>query len=128
MDGRLKMGRSLTAQNESLPVMDVDLDNDSTISITGDWTTLTTVINETGKFAWSYIRLSNVTAENYDFKLTVDGVVIWDYTEAVLGNTPLMGANTSESPLFMCKSSFKLEVKSTTDVNSTITVDLRPIL
>lgn len=127
MDGRHNMGRSLTTDDTQLPVMSVDTDNDAAVDITSDWTTLTTLVNEVGSFCWSFMRIANPTVENYDFKLTIDDVVVWDYTFAVLGDFNLMGANANESPLFSCKRNVKFEAKSTTDVSTTLTMDLRPI-
>ena len=110
-----------------LPELAVDTNDTGTISITGDFTTLTTVVNATGKFAFSYIRLQAATAENYTFILTIDGVEIWNVVKAIAGtNTDIFGS-LAASPLYECKESFKLEIQSTTDTSTTAVIGLRAI-
>ncbi len=121
------MAIELSGKINRLPRLAVDTAN-AGFSTTGDFTTLTTVVNETGRFAFENVRLTGATVEDYDFVLTIDGVEKWNFTQAILGaNTDIFGTLTG-SPLYLVKTSFKLEVKSTTDVSSTVQVGLRKIL
>lgn len=120
---------SITVDGGSAAELAVDLNNDGVLTFTGDTTgALTTVFNESGRFALSFIRLSGATAENMDLKLTIDGEVKWDYTAAIFGsNTNLLGSNSGDSPYFIVKSDFLLQAQAATDTSVTFTCGLRRI-
>ena len=112
-----------------LPRLAVDTADTGVISVTGDFTTSTTIADVTGKFAFSFIRLSGATAEDYTFILTIDGVEVWNVVKAIAGtNSDIFGTDAGGAPLFDVLTSFKLEVESTTDISSTIAIGLRKIL
>ena len=92
---------------------------------------LQTALTATGKFEFSYLRISSNTAEATTVKLTIDGVVIWND----VGFTPgtqifLYNANSSittvEAPKLV-ETSFLLEMQTLTDTSITVNYGLRPI-
>jgi hypothetical protein len=91
----------------------------------------TTALSLTGKFAIGLICFENLTSEPIDFRLTIDGVVIWDDAQSSGQSRPLLGDNTTGDRLrqyIICKSSLLLEIRTTTDTSVQLFYDARPIL
>lgn len=97
----------------------------------------TTMLSLTGKFAISALIYKNMISESKNFKLTIDGVAIWDATRATSGtNLNLLGVGGSQlnsstainDIVIFCNTSLLLQITST----STDSIDLqylaRPIL
>lgn len=91
---------------------------------------LTVALSLTGKFTVSYLVFEDLTSEQITIKLTIDGDIVWNDTftsgasQALLGNTtPFVIPE-----LYMCKSSFLLEVQTLTDTNISLIYQARPIL
>ncbi len=85
---------------------------------------LTTALSLTGNFAVSYLAFRWQTAESNRYKLTVDGVVIWDDTKVAdvgvdvfLGGVSISGALYPSDITIECESSLLLEVHTATDTN-----------
>ncbi len=85
---------------------------------------LTTALSLTGNFAVSYLAFHRQTAESNRYKLTVDGVVIWDDTKVAstgvdvfLGNVNVSGTLYSSDTVIECKNSLLLEVHTATDTD-----------
>jgi len=95
---------------------------------------LTTVLNLTGKFAIPFLELRDIANENVTIKLTIDGVVIWNAADDIFNNwIPLIGvqnntATIASSEVVLCESSFKLEVKTTSDSSISCSFIARPII
>lgn len=90
--------------------------SDTNIAVVGG--ALSTVKSLTGKYAISYLNASNLLSESMTWKLTVDGVVVWNSVGSGAGTELLLGslnnsANISE--VIGCNSSFLLEVTTTSD-------------
>ncbi len=95
---------------------------------------LTTALSLTGKFMIDLLRFDGLLAESMIFKLTVDGVVIWNDTFTPASNLLLIGndntagiASAGMSPI-QCDSSLLLEVQTTTDTSINLYYLARPIL
>lgn len=95
---------------------------------------LVTAISLTGRYIISAISITNATTQNYTFKLTVDGVVIWNSSNTfetdsnIFGNIATTISSNSNSDSFICNSSLLLETSSTTDTSYRINYIARPIL
>ncbi|MCP4881188.1 MAG: hypothetical protein GY905_11630 [Gammaproteobacteria bacterium] len=85
---------------------------------------LTTALSLTGNFAVSYLAFYDQAAESNRYKLTVDGVVIWDDTKVAaagvdvfLGDVNISGTLYPSDITIECESSLLLEVHTATDTN-----------
>ena len=77
----------------------------------------------------SLMALFGATNEFWNFRLTVDGVVIWDGGQTTTsGNIYLYGGQNGNDIPFVCNSSLLLEVRSTSDTSVSMNYIARPIL
>ena len=92
---------------------------------------LTTVLSLTGKYAIDLLRFDGLASESMTFKLTIDGVVIWNDTFSPSAGLRLFGSNTatnSSTPSTMqCDASLLLEVQTTADASIGLYYVARPI-
>ena len=97
---------------------------------------LTTAINLSGKWEVSAAAFRNLTAESSTFKLTVDGVVIWNAAKVTGTAQVLLGGalnsadtdvNNYDTPI-QCNTSFLLEIQTTSDNSISFEWMGRPIL
>jgi len=92
---------------------------------------LVTALSLSGKFYINFIRFSGLIAESMTFKLTIDGVIVWNNsftvtaTEVFLGTLPNSTLSISET--IQCDTSFLLEIQTTTDTDVTLDFLARPI-
>lgn len=94
---------------------------------------LTTALSLSGKFAIDLLWFSGLALESMTFKLTVDGVVIWNSSFTLLvSSLSLFGAftssNNSTTSSMQCKNSLLLEIQTTSDTSVTLRYVARPIL
>jgi len=94
---------------------------------------LTTALSLTGKYAIDYLRFDNLASESMTFKLTVDGVVIWNDTFTPSSTLRLFGLSnvgaTGNIPSRMlCEDSFLMEVQTTADTSVHFYYVARPVL
>lgn len=101
------------------------------VSIPNPGVDYATVLSLTGKFVISSLQLTGLLSEFWNFRLTIDGVVIWDdgknFSNAnaqILGGASTGFTDTS----IICDSSFLFEVRSTTDTSVSCNYVVRPIL
>ena len=101
------------------------------VSIPSPGVDYATVLSLTGKFVISSLQLTGLINEFWNFRLTIDGVVIWDAgqgisnaTIQILGGASTVFTDTS----IICDSSFLFEVRSTTDTSIFCNYAVRPIL
>lgn len=95
-----------------------------------------TALSLTGKFSVSYLHFSALIAEAITYRLTIDGVIIWNDVgqsgteEYLLGLADDIGTTTSKTApeTIICNTSFLLEVTTTTDTAITLHYKARPIL
>ena len=94
---------------------------------------LTPALSLTGKFAIDLLHFEDITPEVMTFKLTVDGVVIWNDTAAfagaakrLFGSQSTTGADTPST--MQCNTSLLLEVQTLTDASINLVYLARPIL
>jgi hypothetical protein len=86
-----------------------------------------TTLNLSGKFSIGSLAYTGLVAESMTHKLTVDGVVIWDAAKVVAGSNHSF-INASDQTAYECKSSFLLEITTTTDTSVDLEYLARPIL
>jgi exopolysaccharide biosynthesis protein len=93
---------------------------------------LTTALSLTGRFAVDWLRFDFLTAESNTFKLTIDGVVIFNETvltptaQSIIGQ---LGSSTSiNDGSYLVQDSLLLEVQTTTDNSIELQYLARPIL
>lgn len=125
-----------------LPQLAPDLTYPSTLSGSSGFVTvagidgssgLTTALSLSGKFAIDLLYFAGLALESMTFKLTVDGVVIWNSSFSVSGTSlSLFGAfnsaaNSTTSSM-QCKNSLLLEIQTTSDTSVTLRYVARPIL
>ena len=94
---------------------------------------LQTALQLTGKYAVSFLYFSNLTAETCTFKLTIDGVVIWNATLTTGTALPLLGniggfASGNNDLIVQFNQSFLLEVQTASDASIDLSYIARPIL
>jgi len=90
---------------------------------------LTTALSLTGKFSVSVIQFQNLPTDNVTFKLTVDGVVIWNSTPTLTVTAiSLLGRATTFLDPIQCNASFLLEVQTTADPSIDLLYLARPVL
>lgn len=96
---------------------------------------LTTMLSLTGKYAVSFLLLSQLASENITVKLTVDGVVIWDDTYANTATTSsvFLGSSSSLSSIgsdsiIACATDLLFEVQTITASSVLFQFIARPIL
>lgn len=94
---------------------------------------LSTVLSLTGKFAYSVGEFSSLIDEAITYKLTVDGVVIWNDVGGTGGTTQMLMNLTNtqgrgDTGLFVCNTSLLMEVQTTTDTSVTMAYLARPLL
>ena len=94
---------------------------------------LSTVLSLTGKFAYAVGEFTALVDEAITYKLTVDGVVIWN-SAGLGGSTTQMLMNVTEidgrgvTSLFLCNTSLLMEIQTTTDTSVTMAYIARPIV
>jgi hypothetical protein len=94
---------------------------------------LTTVLSLTGKWAIDNIYVQNLVSSDMDqYKLTVDGVVIWNEDGLISNPTawPFIGQVDGDNGIqgIQCDSSFLLEMEMNTDTSIDIFYIVRPVL
>lgn len=95
---------------------------------------LTPVLSLSGKFEISNLALHDQTVESNTYKLTVDGVVIWNATRPGQGTPDLFIGGTLNSSsaatdaVISCETSFLFEVQTATDTSIALQYLARPIL
>jgi hypothetical protein len=84
-------------------------------------------VSLTGKYALSFLRLSSNNCSN--FKLTIDGVDIWDDQPSVsTTNNDMLGSFNEKDVSILCKETIIIELTFSDTTNNTLDILARPIL
>lgn len=118
-----------------------DLDRPSRISSVNTYETttaintsgsLTEVLNLVGRYAISYVALSNMIAESITIKLTIDGVIIYNDSFVATSTAHLLigegSTGSKDQIIIQCDESFLLEVQTATDTSIDVLWTARKIL
>ena len=92
---------------------------------------LVTALSLTGKFMISLLQFTSILTESITYKLTIDGVVIWNGAAATGTVKKLLGSKSGPNEVsnsIQCDASLLLEVQTTTDTNVVLDYLVRPIL